>query len=43
VAIVRGDDVIASPTPDEVLRAGDVLVVIGTLEGIAAVGRIVHT
>ncbi|MGH4011870.1 MAG: cation:proton antiporter regulatory subunit [Pseudonocardiaceae bacterium] len=41
VAIVRGDDVIASPTPAEVLRAGDVLVVIGTHEGIAAVGRIV--
>lgn len=43
VAIVRGDDVIASPTPDEILRAGDVLVVIGTHEGIAAVGRIVRT
>lgn len=43
VAIVRGDDVIASPTPEEILRAGDVLVVIGTHKGIAAVGRIVHT
>lgn len=43
VAIVRGDDVIASPTPEEILRAGDVLVVIGTHEGIAAVGRIVRT
>lgn len=42
VAIVRGDDVIASPTPEEILRAGDVLVVIGTHEGIAAVGRIVR-
>jgi TrkA domain protein len=42
VAIVRGEDVIASPPPDEVLRAGDVLVVIGTHEGIAGVHDIVH-
>ena len=42
VAIVRGEDVIASPTPNEVLRAGDVLVVIGTHDGIAGVQDIVH-
>ncbi|ORT57036.1 cation:proton antiporter regulatory subunit [Streptomyces sp. CB03238] len=42
VAIVRGEDVIASPTPDERLRAGDVLVVIGTRDGIAGVDRIVQ-
>ncbi|MFC8920064.1 potassium transporter TrkA [Streptomyces sp. WAC05374] len=42
VAIVRGEDVIASPTPDRTLRAGDVLVVIGTREGIAGVDRIVQ-
>jgi TrkA domain protein len=39
VAIVRGDDVIASPGPEAVLHAGDVLVVIGTeagLEGVTA-------
>lgn len=42
VAIVRGEQVIASPTPDETLQAGDVLVVIGTREGIAGVGRIVQ-
>ncbi|MFE0451871.1 cation:proton antiporter regulatory subunit [Streptomyces sp. NPDC058914] len=42
VAIVRGEDVIASPTPDQVLRAGDVLVVIGTDEGIAGVEQIVR-
>jgi TrkA domain protein len=43
VAIVRGEDVIASPAPAEILHAGDVLVVIGTPEGIAAVERIVRT
>jgi TrkA domain protein len=43
VAIVRGDDVIASPAPSEVLSARDVLVVIGTPEGIAGVDRIIHT
>ena len=42
VAIVRGDDVIASPTPSEALQAGDVLVVIGTPKGIAGVERIIH-
>ncbi|TWP53856.1 cation:proton antiporter regulatory subunit [Lentzea tibetensis] len=43
VAIVRGDDVIASPTPDEVLQPGDVLVVIGTHEGINGVRAIIET
>ena len=42
VAIVRGDDVIASPSPTEVLAAGDVLVVIGSAEGIAGVERILR-
>ncbi|MFF8940496.1 MULTISPECIES: cation:proton antiporter regulatory subunit [Streptomyces] len=42
VAVVRGEDVIASPGPDQTLRAGDVLVVIGTREGIAGVQRIVQ-
>ncbi|MCB0917836.1 MAG: cation:proton antiporter regulatory subunit [Actinobacteria bacterium] len=37
VAIVRGDDVIASPSPDELLLAGDRLVVIGTADGVAEV------
>ena len=41
VAIVRGDEVLASPGPAEVLHEGDVLVVIGTAEGIAGVERIV--
>jgi TrkA domain protein len=40
VAIVRGEEVIASPGPGQVLRAGDVLVVIGTHDGIAGVEQI---
>ncbi|MER5267154.1 cation:proton antiporter regulatory subunit [Actinosynnema sp. NPDC002837] len=42
VAVVRGEDVVASPMPTEVIRAGDVLVVIGTVEGIEGVRRIVE-
>lgn len=41
VAIVRDEDVIASPTPQQVIQARDVLVVIGTHEGIIAVERII--
>ncbi|GAA1341094.1 cation:proton antiporter regulatory subunit [Saccharothrix algeriensis] len=41
VAIVRGDGVITSPTPAEIILPGDVLVVIGTAEGIGGVRRIV--
>jgi TrkA domain protein len=43
VAIVRGDNVIASPTPEEVLRPGDVLVVIGTHDGINGVRQIIES
>jgi K+:H+ antiporter subunit KhtT len=43
VALVRGDQVIASPTPDQPLSGGDVLVVIGTTDGIAGVERIVRS
>lgn len=42
VAIVRGEEVIPSPGPEKVLSAGDVLVVIGTREGIAAVEQLVR-
>ena len=35
VAIVRGADVIPSPGPEDVLRGGDVLVVIGSGSGLA--------
>jgi TrkA domain protein len=40
VAVVRGREVIASPRPDFVFAAGDVVVVIGTAEGTAAVSDI---
>ena len=41
VAIVRDAGVVASPGPDEPLRAGDVLVVIGTADGIAGVRQLI--
>lgn len=41
VAIVRDDQVLASPGPEEPLRAHDVLVVIGTADGIAAVRQLI--
>jgi TrkA domain protein len=41
VAIVRDEEVHASPGPDEMLHAGDVLVVIGTEDGIGGVAAIV--
>lgn len=41
VAVVRGDQVLASPGPDEVLETHDVLVVIGTDDGIAAVRHLI--
>lgn len=42
VAIVRGERVLVSPGPADVVEGGDVLVVIGTADGIAAVRRIVE-
>lgn len=41
VAIVRGDSVIASPVPSEILLGDDALVVIGTETAIDSVRRIV--
>lgn len=41
VAIVRNAEVLPSPGPAEVLRAQDVLIVVGTAEGIAGVEHIV--
>ena len=41
MAVVRGEQVLASPGPEEVLRPHDVLVVIGTDDGIAAVQQLV--
>ena len=42
VAIVRGEEVLASPGPEETLRPSDVLVVIGTEDGIAGVRQLVE-
>ncbi|MEV3924166.1 cation:proton antiporter regulatory subunit [Actinomadura coerulea] len=42
VAVVRDGEVIASPRPDFVFRAEDVVVVVGTDEGTAAVATILH-
>ncbi|MDR5699799.1 cation:proton antiporter regulatory subunit [Agromyces aerolatus] len=43
VAIVRDGAVIASPTPSEPLRAGDVIVVVGTREGLDGVARLLSS
>jgi TrkA domain protein len=40
VAVVRDRDVIASPRPEFVFAAGDVVVVVGTMEGVTAVTAI---
>jgi TrkA domain protein len=40
VAIVRGAEVIASPTPAEVFNPGDTLVAVGTREGLDSLGRL---
>ncbi|WP_313675421.1 cation:proton antiporter regulatory subunit [Mycolicibacterium sp.] len=42
VAVVRDEQVLASPGPDEMLHAHDVLVVIGTADGIVAVRQLVE-
>jgi K+:H+ antiporter subunit KhtT len=41
VAIVRNDEVLASPGPAEMLHVQDVLIVIGTEDGIAGVEKII--
>jgi TrkA domain protein len=43
VAVVSGQQVVASPSPDQVLQAGDVLVVVGTDQGLAGVRRLLDT
>ncbi|MEZ5186113.1 MAG: cation:proton antiporter regulatory subunit [Candidatus Nanopelagicales bacterium] len=42
VAIVRGEEVITSPPPDQLLLAGDVLVAIGTASGVRKVHGILE-
>jgi TrkA domain protein len=41
--VVRDGDVIASPRPDFVFASGDIVVVVGTAEGTAAVADIFAT
>lgn len=41
VAIVRDKVVLPSPTPDEILRPGDVIVAVGTRQGLDAVSRLI--
>ncbi|WP_018349779.1 cation:proton antiporter regulatory subunit [Longispora albida] len=40
VAVVRGHEVVASPRPDFTFHGGDIVVVVGTEEGVAAVATI---
>lgn len=40
VAILRGQDVIPSPTPQEILRMDDLIVAVGTREGLDALDRL---
>lgn len=42
VAVVRGPEVVASPRPDFVFHAGDVVVVTGNAEGTAAVATLLQ-
>ncbi len=41
VAIVRGPQVIASPTPDVVFAHGDVIIAVGTRSGLDALSRLI--
>ena len=41
VAIARGTQVIASPTPTELLEQGDVIVAVGTRKGLDALAKII--
>jgi len=43
VAIVRGSDVITSPSPSEVLHAGDLLVAIGSQQGLDQLADLLST
>jgi TrkA domain protein len=40
VAVVRQDEVFASPAPDFPFQAGDKVIVVGTVDGVAAVTRL---
>lgn len=40
VAVVRGTTTLPAPEPDEVLQAGDVLVAVGTVDGLAQLAEL---
>jgi TrkA domain protein len=42
VAIVRGRQVIPSPAPNDTMNPGDLLIVVGTPEGLDAAAKILH-
>ena len=42
VAVVSGDSIVTSPGPDQVLNGGDMLVAIGTAQGLAELARLVE-
>lgn len=41
VAIARGTEVVASPTPDVILERGDVIVAVGTRKGLDALSKLI--
>ncbi|WP_026556163.1 cation:proton antiporter regulatory subunit [Arthrobacter sp. 35W] len=43
VALLRSDEVIGSPRPDQVLEAGDLAVIVGTDSGLAEAAKILQT
>jgi len=40
VAIIRGSDIIPSPTPDTALKGGDTIIAVGTRAGLEALARL---
>jgi TrkA domain protein len=42
VAVLRGDETIAAPGPDLTLAAGDVVVAVGTPDGLAQLGSLLR-
>lgn len=43
VALLRGDEVIGSPRPDQVLESGDLAVIVGTDDGLAEAAKILQS
>ena len=43
VALLRDDQVIGSPRPDQVLEAGDLVVIVGTEDGLSEAARILQS